>query len=110
MKKILLLLSIFVSLQLSAQTKKTIDTKIFVNGICGMCEDRIENALDVKGIKLANWDEDSKMCRIVYRQDLISEEKIHQILADAGHDTKKVKATKEVYNNLHHCCQYKREN
>lgn len=110
MKKILLLLSIFVSLQLSAQTKKTIDTKIFVNGICGMCEDRIENALDVKGIKLANWDEDSKMCRIVYRQDLISEEKIHQILADAGHDTKKVKATKEVYDNLHHCCQYKREN
>jgi len=110
MKKILLLLSIFVSLQLSAQTKKTIDTKIFVNGICGMCEDRIENVLDVKGIKLANWDEDSKMCRIVYRQDLISEEKIHQILADAGHDTKKVKATKEVYDNLHHCCQYKREN
>ncbi len=110
MKKILLSLSIFVSLQLSAQTKKTIDTKIFVNGICGMCEDRIENALDVKGIKLANWDEDSKMCRIVYRQDLISEEKIHQILADAGHDTKKVKATKEVYDNLHHCCQYKREN
>ena len=110
MKKILLLLSIFVSLQLSAQTKKTIDTKIFVNGICGMCEDRIENALDVKGIKLANWDEDSKMCRIVYRQDLISEEKIHQILADAGHDTKKVKATKEVYDNLHHCCHYKREN
>jgi len=110
MKKILLLLSIFVSLQLSAQTKKTIDTKIFVNGICGMCEDRIENALDVKGIKLANWDEDSKMCRIVYRQDLISEEKIHQILADAGHDTKKVKATKEVYDNLHHCCKYKREN
>jgi len=110
MKKILLLLSIFVSLQLSAQTKKTIDTKIFVNGICGMCEDRIENVLDVKGIKLANWDEDSKMCRIVYRQDLISEEKIHQILADAGHDTKKVKATKEVYDNLHHCCKYKREN
>jgi len=110
MKKIVLLLSIFVSLQLSAQTKKVIDTKIFVNGMCGMCEDRIENALDVKGIKIADWDEDSKMCRIVYREDLISEDKIHQILAEAGHDTKKVKATKEVYNNLHHCCHYKREN
>lgn len=110
MKKIVLLLTIFVSFQLSAQTKKVIDTKIFVNGMCGMCEDRIENALDIKGIKLADWDEDSKMCRIVYRQDLISEEKIHQILADAGHDTKKVKATKEVYDNLHHCCHYKREN
>jgi periplasmic mercuric ion binding protein len=110
MKKIVLLLSIFVSLQLSAQTKKVIDTKIFVNGMCGMCEDRIENALDVKGIKIADWDEDSKMCRIVYREDLISEDKIHQILAEAGHDTKKAKATKEVYNNLHHCCHYKREN
>jgi copper chaperone CopZ len=94
MKKIVLLLSIFVSLQLSAQTKKVIDTKIFVNGMCGMCEDRIENALDVKGIKTANWDEDSKMCRIVYREDLISEDKIHQILAEAGHDTKKSESNK----------------
>jgi periplasmic mercuric ion binding protein len=109
MKKVIILLSIFISIQLSAQTKKVIDTKIFVNGMCDMCEDRIENALDVKGIKVADWDLESKMCRIVYRADLISEEKIHQILADAGHDTKKKKAKKEVYENLHHCCHYKRE-
>ena len=109
MKKAILLLSILISTQLFAQTKNVVDTKIYINGMCDMCEDRIENALDVKGVKLAEWDLESKMCRIVYREDIISEEKIHQILADAGHDTKKQKAKQEVYNNLHHCCRYKRE-
>ena len=49
------------------------------------------------------------MCRIVYKEDVIKEQEIHEVLAGIGHDTKKVKAKQEVYNNLHHCCHYKRE-
>jgi len=109
MKKAIALLLIIISGQLIGQSKKVIDTKIFVNGVCGMCEERIEEALDIKGIKLADWDVDTKMCRIVYKNDLVNEQEIHEILASIGHDTKKVKAKKEVYDNLHHCCQYKRE-
>ncbi|MFL2571763.1 MAG: heavy-metal-associated domain-containing protein [Parvicellaceae bacterium] len=109
MKKVIVVLIIISSVQLFGQSSKIIDTKIFVNGMCGMCEDRIEEALDIKGIKVADWDVDSKMCRIVYKKEEISEQEIHEILADIGHDTKKVKAKKEVYDNLHHCCHYKRE-
>ncbi len=74
-----------------------------------MCETRIENMLDVKGIKIADWDIETKMCRVVYRKDQISEDQIHQLLANGGHDTKKIKATDEAYNKLHHCCHYKRD-
>jgi hypothetical protein len=109
MKKSIVLLIIISSVQLFSQSKNVIDTKIFVNGMCDMCEERIEEALDIKGIKLADWDLDTKMCRIVYKEDVIKEQEIHEILAGIGHDTKKVKAKQEVYNNLHHCCHYKRE-
>jgi len=30
-------------------------------------------------------------------------------LAKVGHDTDEVKATDEVYENLHHCCKYERK-
>ena len=109
MKKAIAVVLIILSGQMFGQSKKVIDTKIFVNGVCGMCEERIEEALDIKGIKLADWDVDTKMCRIVYKQDLIKEQKIHEILASIGHDTKKAKAKQEDYENLHHCCHYKRE-
>jgi hypothetical protein len=109
MKKSIVLLIIISSVQLFSQSKNVIDTKIFVNGMCDMCEERIEEALDIKGIKLADWDLDTKMCRIVYKEDVIKEQEIHKILAGIGHDTKKVKAKQEVYNNLHHCCRYNRE-
>lgn len=95
------------SFSYSQSTTKTI--KFEVDGNCDMCKKRIENALDVKGIKYANWDVKTKMIEVVYRTDKISEDQIHQLIAKAGHDTPKVKATKEDYNNLHGCCKY-REN
>ena len=94
MKKVIVILFGIISIQLIGQSKKIIDTEFFVNGVCGMCEDRIELALDVKGIKVADWDVDSKMCRIVYKPEQIKEEEIHAILAGIGHDTKKAKAKK----------------
>lgn len=109
MKNTLLIIAIFLSASFKAQSDNIVDQKIFVNGKCGMCEDRIENLLDVKGIKLAEWDLNTKMCRIVYRKDKITEKEIHQLLANGGHDTKKVKASEKAYNNLHHCCHYERE-
>ena len=109
MKKAIAVVLIILSGQIFGQSKKVIDTEIFVNGVCGMCEERIEEALDIPGIKLADWDVDTKMCRIVYKKDLIKEQQIHEILASIGHDTKKAKAKQEDYENLHHCCHYKRE-
>ena len=109
MKKLLLFVSILYSISFSAQSDNVVDQKIYVNGKCDMCQDRIEKILDVKGVKLVEWDIKTKICRVVYRKDKISEDQIHQLLADGGHDTKKVRASDKAYDNLHRCCHYKRE-
>lgn len=81
--------------------------EIKVEGICGMCETRIENALDLKGVKFADWDLDTKVCKIIYRPDKISEEEFHKTLTAIGHDTESMKATDEAYGGIHSCCKYR---
>ena len=89
----------------SSSSTKIITFK--VDGNCGMCKDRIENALSIKGVKSANWNVKTKMIEVVYKPSKISELQIHQAIAKIGHDTEKVKATKEDYQGLHGCCKYR---
>jgi mercuric ion binding protein len=97
------------TLAFGQSSKKPVTISFNVEGNCDMCKDRIENALSVKGIKSADWNIKSKTLTVVYVPAKITEEKIHQLVAKAGHDTEKVKATKEDYEGLHGCCKY-REN
>jgi hypothetical protein len=64
----------------------------------------------VKGIRKAAWDVNSKMLHVQYvRNEFITGEyKIQQLVAAAGHDTHKVAATNEKYNELPACCRYER--
>ena len=78
-----------------------------VSGVCGMCEDRIESALDVKGIVVADWDLETKQLHVVYNPKKISENDIHALLNEVGHDTEKSKASKAQYEGLHGCCKYR---
>lgn len=96
----------FASTELFAQAK-TAKASIKVYGNCGMCKQRIETALDQTGIKLATWDSKSKNLEVVYNPKKISEQKIHELVAAAGHDTDKVKASNEVYAKLPFCCLYR---
>ena len=89
----------------NAQNKKT---SFLVNGICDMCEERIEKALDIKGVSFASWNLETKMCNVTYNTKKITEKEIHQLLAKIGHDTQQCKASDDAYNKLHHCCHYKR--
>lgn len=102
---------LFISASTFAQDKsekyKSVDIK--VSGVCGMCEERIENALDIKGIRIAKCDIDTGICKVTYNTTKISEDDIHKTIAAAGHDTDKVKATQESYNNLHGCCKYRED-
>lgn len=105
--KYLVLISILAfSTNASAQSKN-VKTSIKVFGNCGMCKNRIETALDHKGIKFANWDIKSKQLELVYSSNKISEKEIHEIIASIGHDTEKVKAKTEVYSELPFCCLYR---
>jgi copper chaperone CopZ len=102
-----LLLFIFLATGFIATAQKKAEIAFQVSGVCGMCEDRIERALDVPGIIAADWDVESKKLTIAYKTKKISEKAIHQLVADAGHDTDQIKATDEEYANLHGCCKYR---
>jgi hypothetical protein len=102
---LLILLSIFVFAQKKSSAIKTADIKVLGN--CDMCKERIEAALDTKGVKAARWDVTSKNLHIVYNASKISELEICGRVAEVGHDTEKVKAKDEVYAKLPFCCLYR---
>jgi len=92
-----------------AQTKnkKTVVADLKVYGNCGMCKERIETALDHKGIKQAKWDPTTKNLNVVYVPTKITEQEICDLVASVGHDTDKSKAKDEVYSKLPFCCLYR---
>ena len=49
------------------------------------------------------------MIEVTYDEEKTNLDDIHQAIADAGYDTKNAKAKDEVYNELHSCCKYDRE-
>ncbi|GAL85850.1 cation-transporting ATPase [Sporocytophaga myxococcoides] len=81
-----------------------------VSGNCEMCKKRIESALKGNAaIKSVDWNVKTKVVKVEYNLHLISLDKIHQLIADAGHDTDKIKANLSIYNKLPDCCQYDRK-
>lgn len=110
MKKIkIVAFSLFIVMGFATKANAETDTLRFeVKGNCEMCKERIEEALDVKGVKSADWNVETKMIVVVYDKKKIDENKIHQLIADAGYDTPKAKAKEKVYKNLPGCCQYDR--
>ena len=87
--------------------KEIVTDSITVNGICGMCEERIENAALIKGVKKVSWDKDKQLLTVVYRKDKVSMQEIAESLADAGHDSSLVTCTDEQYDKVHSCCKYR---
>jgi cation transport ATPase len=77
-----------------------------VEGVCGMCKDRIENGALIKGVKKAEWDKETEMLTVIYNPDKVELLDIHKAIAELGHSTEKVKAEETAYNKLPMCCQY----
>ena len=81
-----------------------------VYGNCSMCKKTIETALKKNAhIIKADWNVESKMISVEYDPHMISVDEIHKIIADAGYDTDKVKASDAAYKKLPSCCQYERK-
>jgi hypothetical protein len=96
---------LLITLNSFSQTKSA---KIVVDGVCMMCEERIEKkAIDIKGIKLADWDLDNRVLKVVYNEKNITINEIHEFLGSIGHDTEKRIASDEAYSLLDPCCQYR---
>jgi len=91
---------------LHAQDK--IDTAyIHVDGMCGMCKERIETAAYSKGVKKATWEKQNHTLTLIYRTDKTSPETIGDRIAKAGHGNQYQMATDEDYTKLHFCCKYR---
>ncbi|MBK8108866.1 MAG: hypothetical protein IPK46_00250 [Saprospiraceae bacterium] len=72
------------SILLSAQTSYT--TR--VEGACGMCKDRIEEAaLKTIGVLKADWNEETKILTLEVEAQLFAEMELHRAIANVGHDT-----------------------
>ncbi|MBU2939880.1 cation transporter [Lacinutrix sp. C3R15] len=108
-KTIALLVLLFVGVTSFAQNKNAKAT-IEVDGVCGMCKDRIEKAcFKIKGVKSAIWSVDTHELQLIYNETKTNLNEIHTGIAAAGHDTKDLKATEEAYNSVHPCCRYRDE-
>lgn len=107
MKQYIFIVALFMGSVLSASAQSKVADTIHVNGVCEMCKKRIEQALDVKGIWLAEWNMETKKLYVVYKPKRISKQEIGALLAAVGHDNELAKASDEVYEGIHGCCKYR---
>ena len=87
--------------------KEILTDTISVSGICGMCEERIENAALINGVKKVEWTQENHTLVVVYRSDKVTIEEIGAAIAEAGHDNEIIKSTDEQYDDVHSCCKYR---
>ena len=81
---------------------------IWVNGACGMCLTRIEDAaLKVKGVESATWDLETHRLTLSIDPEKFKENKLHYKIASVGHDTEELLAPDPVYEALPACCKYR---
>jgi len=108
MKKIIYLLLFISSFAYAQEKQKQVITATFkVSGNCEQCKNRIENAADIKGVKRTDWNADTKILKVIYRADKVSENQIKEAIAKAGHDVESFIADEATYNKLPGCCRYR---
>lgn len=112
MKYVIISLFLLISINLFGQKK--VELRFLTDGVCGMCENRIEKALiDLAGVWHAEWNVKNLETLVVYRPKKISKKKIHTEIANLGHDQilgdgiTKIIAPLEIYNKLPACCKYR---
>lgn len=90
-----------------AQESYLVEYSFKVEGNCGMCMYRIQDAAKEAGAETAEWDIDTKILTINIYEDKTSVSKVRHALALAGHDNGAFRTPDEVYKNLHSCCKYR---
>ncbi len=104
-----LVLLTIISLSFTNAGNKKERATFTVYGECGMCETRIEKAINkLDGVAWADWELETLELTVKYDPEIISLDQIKQKAAQAGHDTDEVRATKKAYESLHACCKYER--
>lgn len=88
---------------------KTVKAKIFVDGKCDHCKERIEKtALGIKGVSAAVWNQEQKRLFLKYNSDKTDTTAVEKALVNVGHDAGNLKATDAAYEALPPCCHYRK--
>jgi len=113
MKKSILFSIVIIILCLNSiicQENNFIKNSFKVSGNCEMCKSKIEKAANsIEGVKYAKWNMVTQKMTVKYITDKTTVSLIQESIANVGYDTGTYKAKDETYNNLHHCCKYKRD-
>ncbi len=102
MKNILVCLFILLSFGLKAQN----EIKVWVDGSCETCKERIEKAsMQIMGVNKATWDVSTQMLSLdtdenFYQDDLLTH------LSSVGYDTKDYLGDPLATDNYSFCCKY----
>lgn len=110
MKRIIpfLLISIFfANLGFAQSTAADTTVQFKVDGVCGMCQQRIQKALRIKGVTSAKWQAATKLATVTYKPAVVTLQELHRTVAAVGHDTELERAEEKVYRALPDCCLYK---
>lgn len=94
----------------NAQIKNAKTETVKINGNCGMCESKIEEAGNLKKSAEVDWNKDTKTATITYDSTTTSKDEVLKRIALAGYDSEEFLAPDDVYAELPGCCQYNREN
>lgn len=106
---ILLMTIVGVSAQGQEQKNKNAKYTTEINGNCEQCQKRIQKAaFSVPGVKSASWNIETHQLSVIINEEKCTLLDVKKAIAKVGHDADEVKSTKEVYDNLHSCCQYER--
>ena len=93
-----------------ASTIKNQKTESYhVSGNCGMCENTIETAVNVKGTSAVDWNRDTKLARISFDAKKTNSQEVLKKIALAGYDNDAFIAPDQTYSKLPGCCQYIRK-
>lgn len=107
--KSLLVIATITALSFTPEGNKKERETITVYGVCGMCETRIETAInEMEGVTWADWEQATLELTVKFDPEVVSLTDIKKKAAEVGHDTKDFRATKEAYESLHPCCKYER--
>lgn len=106
-KSFVMILSCIITFNSFAQTTSDTTATFAVRGACGICKQRIEKSLKIKGVSKATWDVQTKQVTVIYNPASVTSEMLHQSIARVGHDTEKEKAPDDVYKALPECCHYR---
>ena len=74
-----------------------------------MCKKTIEAAALKAGASVANWNKETKVLTVEFKERKTNAQKIQESIANAGYDTQDVTAPADSYGKLPECCQYSRK-